>query len=66
MARYQVIKGSQSCHCCFEATVVDTSKPDMIGETQFVGQYGPEFEIVCECFDMADAEKICHALNMVD
>lgn len=62
--RYKVISGSQSAHCCFEATVVDTSRPDMQGDgTQYVGDHGPQFEAVCECFDMVDAEAICAALN---
>lgn len=52
--RYQVVIGSQSAHCCFDATVVDSSKPT---------GYREKFEQVCECFDVADAELICAALN---
>lgn len=48
--RYQVVVGSQSCHCCFEATGVDTSRPNT----------------VCECFSMEDAQLICDALNAKD
>ena len=65
--RYQIYKGSQSAHCCFEATVVDTSKPCMIGGEHYRdsdtrgGQY--HYEPVCECFEMSDAEMICAALN---
>lgn len=47
--RYRVIEGSQSSHCCFEWTVIDT----------YVG-----FEAVCECFDEADAKMIAEALNL--
>jgi len=59
--RYEARKGSQSAHCCFEATVVDTTKPDMIGGKQ----YEDHCEIICECFSMEDAEKIAKALNEV-
>lgn len=45
--RYQVIEGSGTGHCCFGATVVDTSRPNT----------------VCECFSMKDAQLICDALN---
>lgn len=57
--RYIVVKGSQSAHCCFEATVVDMTKPVIIGGEHFDNQYEP----VCECFDIADAETIAAALN---
>lgn len=57
--RFQVRKGSQSAHCCFEATVVDTDKPTMIGGKQ----YNEQFNAVCECFDKKWAEAICIALN---
>lgn len=57
--RYEAIEGSQSGHCCFEATVIDTTRPSSIRRDAFV--------IVCECFDFADAEEIARALNrMVD
>lgn len=59
MERYRVVNGSQSGHCCFDATVVDTSNPVIIGGEHFDNQY----ESVCECFNISDAEKICTALN---
>jgi len=51
--RYKVVEGSESGHCCFEATVVDTQTPN------------PMFynELVCECFDMERAQKIADTLN---
>lgn len=52
--RYQVVEGSQSAHCCFEATVVDTTKPL---------KYGSGFDQVCECLEVTDAERIAEALN---
>lgn len=63
MERYKVVKGSQSCHCCFEATVVDLSKPILYGNEQYEDDCGPQFDSVCECFDMESAELICNALN---
>lgn len=60
--RYKVIPESQSWHCCFEYTVVDTTKPVMLGGEQ----YKDEFEAVCECFEESDAELICAALNKQD
>lgn len=51
--RFKVIEGSESAHCCFAATVVDTTKPSMVDG----------FETICECFDLADAEIVCAALN---
>lgn len=57
--RYKVVDGSQSAHCCFVATVVDTSRPVIINGQHYKG----EFEPVCECFDEADAGMICAALN---
>lgn len=57
--RFKVIDGSQSCHCCFEFTVVDTSKPVMIGGKHYEGQFEP----ICECFERADADLIASALN---
>lgn len=59
--RYKVVGGSQSAHCCFDATVVDTTRPMMIGGEHYQGQY----EAVCECFELADAEQIAAALNAV-
>ncbi|RQU14209.1 hypothetical protein DF152_17245 [Burkholderia cenocepacia] len=57
--RYKVIDRSQSGHCCFAATVVDTTKPTMIGGKHYNGEY----EQICECFDYGDAERIAAALN---
>jgi hypothetical protein len=57
--QYKVVDGSQSCHCCFSETVVDTTKPAMIGGKHYESQY----EAVCECFEADDAKLICDALN---
>lgn len=57
--RFKVVKGSQSAHCCFDFTVVDTAIPFLIGGEQYEGR----FEEVCECFEEKDAELIARALN---
>lgn len=61
---YQVYKGSQSGHCCFEATVVDTTKPQILGGKHYQdssGQY--QYDAICECFGVDDAQRICDAMN---
>lgn len=57
--RYKIVEGSQSGHCCFNYTIVDTTRPFMIRGQQ----YNNEYEIVCECHEEADAKLICDALN---
>jgi hypothetical protein len=47
-ARYMVVSGSVSAHCCFMASVVERSDPETA---------------VCECFEVSDAERIAAALN---
>lgn len=46
--RYVVLSGSESKHCCFSATVVDTESDN---------------STVCECFDGDEADRIAAALN---
>lgn len=57
--RYRVVEGSESAHCCFEWTVVDTEKPFHITGIGFENR----FEQVCESFSMENAVMICDALN---
>lgn len=64
--RFQVKEGSQSAHCCFEATVVDTAIPRIVGGKQCVRDGEPQWEAVCECFDLEDAKDIAHALNLAE
>lgn len=54
--RYAVVDGSESGHCCFTASVVDTRKPSLVGNEPYV-------EIVCECFERKEAEMVASALN---
>lgn len=44
---YKVVEGSNSNHCCFEASVMKEGSD----------------QAICECFHKADAERICAALN---
>lgn len=57
--RYAIVEDSQSGHCCFGYTVVDTAKPFLIHGEHYKGR----FIAVCECFDEQDAKLICDALN---
>lgn len=53
--RYKVVEGSESGHCCFDATVVDTQTPHPF--------YSDDYAWVCECFDIESAQNIADALN---
>lgn len=66
VSRYKVVEGSQSAHCCFDFTVVDTANPEMVGGKQWVGVNGPQFVSMCECFYRLDADRICAALNAAE
>lgn len=48
--RYVVVEGSESGHCCFEATVMDLQTDTGIAE----------------CFSKEDAESVAEALNQKD
>lgn len=53
--RYIVVEGSVSAHCCFEASVCDTTKPYQFDPNQF--------EAICECMSKEDAHDIAAAMN---
>lgn len=64
MKRFEIYTGSQTAHCCFKYTVVDTTKPYFIGGDHYkdrTGQY--QFDQLCECFDYESAEMIVNVLN---
>ena len=52
--KYKVVEGSESSHCCFKATVINTSKKN---------KYSGNQKAICECFDKEDAKLITEALN---
>jgi hypothetical protein len=54
MSRYRVTEKPRSDYGRFEATVVDSTRPLSLLQ---------EFEPVCECFTVADANLIADALN---
>ena len=67
MSRFKVLNKSMSGHCCFEATVMDTTKPCMIGADHYSDQDGNAYyESVCECMDIEDANRIADSLNKTD
>jgi hypothetical protein len=60
MNRFIAVEGSETAHCCFNASVIDRASP-MIGGSDKPMQ--DKFSVVCECFDMEDAVKIADLLN---
>ena len=56
-SRYIVVNGSETSHCCFEATVVDTAK------VEWTYNDIKHYRSICECFSIEDAEIIAAALN---
>lgn len=56
--RFQVIGESTSGHCCFESTVIDTSK-----RADYSNEKDVWYEHVCECFEHEDALRIAKLLN---
>ena len=64
---YKVIKGSQTAHCCFKATVIDTTAHQLDGDVNHMIIGGEEqYEPVCETFSIEEADLICLALNNLD
>lgn len=64
MARYVIFEGSFSGHCCFEFSVMDTTKPEIDGDGELLVFDGQAcYETICECFTKEDAETVCAALN---
>lgn len=55
--RYKVLAGSQSGHCCFDYTVVDTLKPHPVYASQGL------FDAICETFSEEEAHAVARALN---
>lgn len=56
--RFQVIYISNSAHCCFQATVLDTETRE-----PYSTAHNPCYLAVCECFEPEDADRIAAALN---
>ena len=56
LPRYIVVEGSDTGHCCFEASVLDTAKCKSINAYRGFGR-------VCESFDIYDAIMIAESLN---
>lgn len=60
--RYVVLERSDSGHCCFEFTAIDTQTPLLFEN----GAQAQEYTPLCECFVKEDAERIAAALNATD
>ena len=57
--RYKVINDSDSAHCCFEASVIDTQTPTISSPGITIKDYTS----ICECMDIAQAHFIAKILN---
>lgn len=65
--RYIIHHHSQSGHCCFEYTVLDSTKPEMISDEHYRNTDGfLQYEAVCETFDLETATLVRDALNAAD
>lgn len=62
MDRYIIIEESQSAHCCFDYTVVDTHAGATKNDK---GKHVYWNRTMCECFELEEAEEICKALNYI-
>lgn len=60
--RYKIVEGSESAHCCFDVTIVDTSRPESL--TKEVST--PYYYNMAECFYKEDAVLIVNALNYLE
>jgi hypothetical protein len=60
VSRFVVIEGSQSGHCCFDYTVVDTDRPDLAFATVLPQ---PRWVALCETFYRKQADAIAAAMN---
>lgn len=64
--RYKIIEGSETGHCCFESTIVDTHRFNEVPEGSLASKLPPKPVIVAEVFNLSDAELIVDALNESD
>lgn len=53
--RFIILEDSDSGHCCFEHSILDTTKMNDV--------WPEKYESICETFDIESAESICEALN---
>lgn len=57
--RYKIVEDSESGHCCFDVTILDTHRPKAY--TNIDGK--PFYYNLAECFYAEDAENIVKALH---
>lgn len=57
--RYKIVEGSESAHCCFDATILDTHQPEDCTKADGT----PYYYNLAECFYIEDATLIVNALH---
>ena len=57
--RYKIVEGSESAHCCFDATILDTHQPEDCTKADGT----PYYYNLAECFHIEDATLIVNALH---
>ena len=57
--RYKIVEDSESGHCCFSATILDTHQPEDLTKDDGT----PYYYNLAECFYSEDAELIVKALH---
>jgi len=60
--RYKIVEGSDSGHCCFECSILDTYRK----EAYTKADGSPYYVCVAECFYKEDAVNIVNTLNSLE
>jgi hypothetical protein len=55
--KYKIVDGSETGHCCFEASMIDTSQPENHSRSKFA--------CVGEFFERGAADEICRQANAI-
>lgn len=64
MSRYVVVEGSESAHCCFAASVVDTIQETDYAPHVPAGRMEGRYHAICECMELEKARAIARAMNI--
>ncbi len=59
--RYKAVEATNHT-CCYEGAVADTTSPYEYANNR----PGMEFNTICECYTMEQAEQIAKAMNLME